>query len=227
MPRYYHESSFHKQTRFIRKLRYILLFLIVAIALIGGYLVFAARKDARTANLPSQPTTQTTAVYAAPVEIFSTQYFQFQGNKHWTFVASESSGTKFVYRYLRDLLIEHELVIYVNPTQSLPDATRVLPVIVQSSGSLTPGVVSDLCKNAPNLKNISNIHLLTLSEVEFSCNPDSTAYTVAVGQKDGSSIMSLTRADGTRAKYSIIYKNLTARPDGREITELVSTFQAR
>lgn len=201
--------------------------MIVAVSIIGAYLFVSTNKDRKTADVPSKPTTPTTSIYTPPVEVFSTQYFQFQGNKHWTFIASESTPNKFLYRYLRDTLIEHELAIYINPIGNLPDSTRVLPVTIKSNNSLAAENVSEMCKSAKNLKNITSIHQFQLFGVEFTCNPDSIAYTVAVGKKDGKSPFVLTRSDGTSALYGMIYKNLTAKPNGREIVDLMNSFQSR
>lgn len=229
MPRYYHEHSYHKQTRFLRKVRIVLILLAVIIAVTGAYLIYDSRRSARKSSAPSAPTQETTSVFTAPVEVFSTQYFQFQANRKWTFIASESNATKFTYRYLAGGLIEHELLIFINVGNDriVPAATRVMPVELGAGDELVPGPVSDSCQKgyAANEQRIER--LVTFGGVRFLCDPNSPHYSVVLGTKNGSSLMTLKRQDGSTAVYGVYYRNFKAKPDERPLKEIAKTFKAR
>jgi len=228
MPRYYHEHSFHKQTRFIRRFRVFIIIVILLAAAAGGVLYADAFLQRKKAAAPSKPTNESRAVVASSTDVFRTQYFQFQASKNWTFVANESSDKKFVYRYLRETLVQHSLVVYVNnDTESKESASRML-IVKQNEASLQPGDLSEHCKTLlpKDAKNI--VQQATFQGATFECTPDDQAYSVILGMagQDASSLK-LKRSDGTTASYTVVYQNLTTNPGTKEIYDIAGSFQAR
>lgn len=227
MPRYYHDHSYHHQIRFLRKARFTLIMLVLVAAAAGIYLVYDSIRAGKRANTPSKPTALVTSAYAVPVEVFSTKYFQFQADKNWTFIASESNDKKFVYRSLRKNFIEHEFILYVNSTDAMPEATHVLPVTLDADGTLVPDKASDHCKKVLKPTDARGIQMMTYMDVMFLCDPDANHYTVVVGLKGGKSSMDLSQPDGKTVRYGMIYRNVTAEPDDAEIITIVRSFQPR
>ncbi|OGL30582.1 hypothetical protein A3F37_01795 [Candidatus Saccharibacteria bacterium RIFCSPHIGHO2_12_FULL_41_12] len=223
--RYHYQLDHHHQKKFLRRTSWFLIFVIVCIVGFAGY-AYIDNLNESSANTEEKTTSGASAGYFAPaVGIIRSPYFQFQANKSWAQATSDSTGNKFVYRSLRDSLIERELTIYVNGSPSL-SATRVLPVNLKGTAEFLPQAVSDHCgKTFPTKQ--QSIQSVTLDRVNFNCQPDSTAYTVFVGLVGGSTQIALTRPNGQKAMYTIYYSDVTATPSVSHLSEIISTFQAR
>jgi hypothetical protein len=227
MPRYYYDHSFHRQTRFLKIIRRFVTGVVAVLIGIGIYLIVDTQRSARLATVPSNPTEQTTAIYSAPVEVFSTKYFQFQASRNWVFIASESSDNQFVYRKFNKTLVEHEMYIHINDPVFRQAATYVLPVKSNADGSLDPADVSDHCKSAFHGPLPGAPQVATVAGVRFLCNPSGAEYKVIAGINGASSSMQLERPDGSSATYHIIYNNVKFSPDAREFIKIIDTFQTR
>lgn len=227
MPRYYHNSSYHHQTRFIRKARKMVVGILVIVVIVGLFVFIDSSRETEQASMPSQPTQEISANYSQPVEIFRSQYFQFQTNKNWKQISNETTGSKFVYRSFDGTLVEHELMIFINDKSIPIETTHILPVELGPNYKLVAGKVSDHCRTAFKTQNPKSSNSIRLSEVQFACNPESLSYTVSVGLKDGSAPMNLIRPDGSKSVYGLIYTDFTASPDDHEIQEIITAFQIR
>lgn len=171
-----------------------------------------------------------TSVQAPSVMIFRTPYFQFQAGKSWAEAARESRDNTYVYRSFRGTLIEDELIVYVNPPGSLLTSlksTRVQPVTINADGSLeAAGSISESC--SPSVKTVNRDPApVKLQGVSFTCHVDSTIFDVLVGQVEGSPLLAMRRPNEEAIKYILHYKDLRAMPTGRELKEIVNSFQAR
>jgi hypothetical protein len=223
----YHVSSRRKK-KFLRRvyLTAIAFLLLVALAVaairLDGYL-------SSQQNTPESTTSQQSTEYFAPsTNIFSSPYFQFQTDKNWAEAASESTKNKFVYRSLRSNLVEHELTIFVDNIPSTLSANRVLPVISKKDDSeLSAGSTSDHCIKANGGVSLAADKMLNTGGVDLLCDLDNTSYVVLAGEKGGSTKMTLKRPDGGTAVYSILYKNVTAKPDSVQLYDIISSFQTR
>lgn len=227
MPRYYHNSSYHHQARFIKKVRKFLLIIFGVMALVGLVIFVDSLRSKELSETPSETTQVTTSTVSPSVKIFKTSHFQFQTPKSWTEIAGETTQNKFVYRSFDKSLIKQELTIYVNSTEVPPAATYVLPVTIQPTGRLAPGDLSEHCKKGAAANVPKDPQSITFAEVVFRCNPDSVDYIVVVGQKQGTYKITLSRPDETLSSYVIIYRNLTAKPDADELRSIIESFQTR
>jgi hypothetical protein len=227
MPRYYHEHSYHRQTRFIKRVKRLLLALIIVILLAGAYLAIDAMLQQRRSNQESAPSEKTTSIYAPKTQFFSTQYFQFEASNDWAHMANESSGNKFVYRRAQRGIVSQNLVITVNDGKPVAEVTRVLPVEVGPGGNLIPGTVSDHCSKYLPKTAAKISQMVTVEGVEFLCDYDASDYLVVIGAKGSSPPVKLTRPNGESATYTIMYMNVTATPEGEEIKRMMSTFHSR
>ncbi len=227
MSHYYREHSFHKKSRFLQRFRIFIILCVVLVIAAGGFLLVDSIILKRKTVIPSKPTTETKAAIVSSIDIFKTQHFQFQASKKWIFVANESTDTKFVYRYLRETLVEHALTIYVNDPSEKDSASRLL-LVSQTEASLKAGELSEHCKtllpkDARNVKQQANFKGAT-----FMCTPDSQEYSIVLGMNgQDASALRLKRPDGSDVTYSIVYQNLTISPNTREIYDIAGSFQVR
>jgi hypothetical protein len=224
MRSYYHHVNYHHRARIYRRIK-VLVLTVIGCALVAGLIVLIDNLiQTKKSNTPS-PTSQSGASsFSNQIEVFATQYFRFQADNSWINIASESTPNSFKYLSSRGPLVEHELTIYVDTTSPTFEATRVIPV-AQNNSVLVPEATSEHCKEAaPSLKNPG---LIRSNGVDFICNPDSSSYHVAVGIKNGNTVMRLQRPDGSFLNYTIHYKNLTAMPDDLQIQNILKSFEIR
>ncbi len=231
MPRYYRESTYHRQVRFIKRIKRIVLTFLIVIAFVGCFIVYDMFRSSRQAGNLGDPV-QTNSTFTSSFEIHRTQYFQFQASKKWAEIASETKNNHYVYRSFDGPLVEQELVIDVNNTSpevlALVQITRVLPVSIADKGRLViEGQTEEHCLKAVKPGGGRNPQIVTQHQVTFACNPDSPLYGVVVGLIGGSDIIPITRPDGTKVNYKITYKNLTALPNSRDLRNIIETFEAR
>lgn len=227
MPRYYHEHSYHKQTRFIKKVRVIFAFILLVGLLVGAFVGVDAYRSNHAAQVASAPTQQVTSVYSPKTKIFTTQYFQFQAGTTWSSIASETTDTVFTYRSSRRGLTEQDLTIMINSRTPPKDFGRVLPVDVGADQTITPGNVSALCGKTLPATAPKVTQQVTIDGVSFLCDYDATDYIAIVGKRGSTAPLLLTRPNGTKASYTIIYRNSSATPDDQAIREILSSFQTR
>ncbi len=169
-----------------------------------------------------------TSIQSPSVEIFRTAYFQFQANKTWLADAKETTVNKFVYRSFRGPLIEHELNIYVNPSIQSIDVSYVQPVRPKPDGGFeVVGGISQHCRSALPDEEKKQIRTVTLNDTTFTCRGDGSNFDVVISQIGGSPYIELWRPDNTHARYLIVYKDLTAGGDGRELGGIIKSFQTR
>jgi hypothetical protein len=224
--KYNQQLDYRKRKRFIRRV-WLGVFLVMGLFCVGLAFLYYENFRASNYNAPEQTTTTETSAYFAPsFKVLRSQFFQFQANNNWVEVPSESTANKFVYRYNRSNLVEHELVVYVNEVPANVKANRVLPVEINMGNQLQRSSVSDHC-NSLLKSNTSTDPVITFQRVTFACNADSTNYSVIVGQQDGRTSLTMIRPDSTSAQYTILYNNLKATPDAGELYQIVDSFQTR
>ncbi len=229
MPSYYQNSSFRHHKRLFRKLFYKVLVFTLTVLIVGITLFYITWRGRRPATSPDPPISELTEQYQASKETFSTQYFQLKANLSWKQVQNETTANKFVYRSLKDSLIEHELVVSINDGNSTTPVatTHILPVEIGLNRQIVADKVSDRCRKSLPSNNQKSEAMVTVNEVLFLCNPDDVSYIVAVGLKGAAAPMQLTRPSGKVTTYGIIYRNLTTNPDDKELQEILNTFQLR
>lgn len=224
---YYQSDQHHRFHHHTRRAKWLLAGLLIALPLVIGAVLFAMQFFVKPEVQPPTSAVQT-SVQAPSIIVFRTPYFQFQAGKTWTEVAKETTDNKFVYRALKGPIVEHDLTIYVNPSIQQLDATRIQPVEPQPDGTLkvTEGI-SDHCDTTLPAGNKDREQVMNLKGVTFMCDADDTIYDVLVGKVKGTPFMDLIRPDGSTARYVISYRDLTASPSGRELREIVRSFQTR
>ncbi len=222
----YDHLHYHRSRKKLLR-RFYILMTIVAIGILGFFgKIFYDNFQASNYNSPEQTTSGvTSSTIVSDVQIFRSPYFQFQANKTWNEDSANSSEGKYVYKSIRNGLIEHQLTIYVNNAPQDVGVTRVLATVAEKDGGLGIVAMSDHCSKAPESK--GSAAKVTLEQVTFPCFGDDTRYTALVGLQGGTTNMSLVRPDGTQASYVIQYANVTAHPDSIQLEEIVGSFQTR
>ncbi len=240
MALYQHHINNHRRSKRAGKFKRVSLVLGILI-LLGGvgvgvdWLITNIRATKTVTSIESSATVQ-----SARINIFQTPYYRFQADSSWREVTDElnlgqsQDGSKqFLYRSYDKNFIEHELWVTVNlPREqavvrhNVP--TRVLPVSVGEDGSILPlDVVSDPCvevlpKENPNLE----IQTVTQKDISYLCNPNQVNdYTVTAGVPGKDNRILVPQKDGERATLTIVYRNITASPDSRQLESILNTFK--
>lgn len=224
---YYHQANYHRAKRFTRRFKHILIGVFLLIMLGAAAIGFDYLWENLQQSGQKTVTTATSDYYSAPVKIFRSPYFQFQTDNSWSEVTSESQTNVYAYRRARQQFIDHELFIYVNKIPPNLAATRTLPVNLTSTGELLPLKVSKHCTDTFEPKAPKSIKVVALDNVSFLCNPHDSAYTVILGVQEAGTELKLPRPDKSTATFVIVYKNLTALPEGSQIEQITETFQTR
>ncbi len=211
--------------RLVRFLK--LLSVLVLVGVVVGVIVIidALRENKPTTEVTSRPTE---SAIVARDNVIRSAYFQFQAPKNWIEVANESKAPNFVYREMSGQLIRRELRIFVNSDISLPKASRVLP-IAPNGDRLTVGSVSEHCSTDKRFTaGPDNPVVMAWQGVMMTCDPDTVStYAVVVGQVGPTPSVTLTRPDGTKASYKIIYHDFTASPSTNSLVGILQSFQTR
>lgn len=239
MAPYSHHINTHHRARRARKFRKLTKAVLALLLLI----IFGVGVDWFMTNIRSSRTVVSSesnaTVQSARINIFQSPYFHFQANSSWREVTDElnlkdiGGTTQYLYRSFDNDFIEHELWVTVN----LPDGfkiashyipTRVVPVRIESDGSLTQiGSVSKPCvdvlpKENPNLES----HVVKQNDIEYFCNPNEVNdYHVAVGIPGGTIKLSNNSVDNQKAVITVTYRNVTAIPNPNEIEDILQTFK--
>jgi hypothetical protein len=228
MSRYQYQTSYYHKRKKARRLHIFGILVVCVISLAIAYVVFDLVKEG--ASETSVTSESSASVQSAAINIFRTEYFQFQAPRSWREVASESKGTRFVYRSYRGPLVERDLIIEVNPQQKVPlssvKTTRVWAVKINESGLLTPvGSVSKHCKEAVAEAANQAPQILTLDEVTFPCHPNGGLYEVVAGEMGGTEDLTISRPDGTTATYNIYYRDVTVKSDPEFFRGIIESFR--
>ncbi len=201
-----------------------LLALVILVIFVDNFL------QKRKAEIPSKPTQPISSTVSPSIEIFTSQYFQFQTNKKWRFIANESTGTKFTYRRGTDNLVSVDMTVYINSAPSDLQATRVLPVVFdENTKSLKASFVSEHCRKnlSKDIQDRQGEASISLNSVKFLCDVDGTNFTAIVGQENGTPVMNYLHSDGTPVSYLVYFRDLRSTPDPNELRDIMNSFQIR
>ncbi len=230
MYRYKYNRSYHHKSRKARR-SVIMAVVFVTVVLSGaGYIAYdVARQTMNKSATVSQASYS--SVQGTSINLFRTQYFQFQADDSWKEVAAESRDGHYVYRSMKGTLVTRDITIDVNNTKpesvALLRTNHIMPVTIDASGRLLPqGGAGDHCKTAMPKGAPVVPTPVTQRQVRFVCTPDSVLYQVAVGVVGGSTNMQLTRNDGTKAVYTITFRDLTVESTDAPLRSILTSFQA-
>jgi hypothetical protein len=207
-----------------RLLAGILVVLIIAGAVAAVFYDLA--HGGKTTGLPASGPTYHEKIAGA--QVFKSTYFQFSDTDKWVLAADQSTANKFTYIDYVAKLPAHAVSVYVNQTPSSIDlaTTRVLPVNLINGNAFQAQTISDPCGQQYKPTDPKRVKAIPLAGTTMLCVPDSPQYTAEVGQVGGDYNLTLKRANGTTARYIIVYHNLTATPDPGPFLRIMKTFQA-
>ena len=231
MYRYKYNTSYHHKSQRARRSTVIAAALLIVTIGAAAYIAIDTFiQSTKKQDATSQPTFS--SVQGASINLFRTEFFQFQADSTWKEIPNESTKGYYVYRSFKGPLVEHDLVVEVNnpKEEALPNVrtNRVMPVEVDSTGkfNIVAGAGEHCKTQLP--KDTPNMPLrVTQKQVSFVCTPDSVLYEVKLGVVGGSTKMQLPRPDGSRATYVVTYRNLKFTPDDTLLRNIVDTFQTR
>ncbi len=179
-------------------------------------------------NSAPQTSTQNKTVNYQPYKTFNSPYFSFQTDQNWEAVPAESNSNTFVYRSIKNKLVERDLTVYVNSLPINSMLTYILPVQLQSDRFLTDDV-SDHCRSsvpASYLASSRNPTTTTIKKVSFKCQVDGTSTTIGTGVEGGSYQADLVRQDGSKARYFLLYHDLSFTPRPQLFKTIVDSFRS-
>jgi hypothetical protein len=231
---YRHNDSLHKHKKKANKLKNLAILLLalltICVIVVGvDWLITKLSASNTVVGSVSNATVQ-----SARINVFQTPFYRFQANESWREVTSQYNDpeNEYIYRSYNNGLIEHELWITVDKQKSFDlekhYPTRVLPVRIESDGRLTKlGTVSERCVTAlPNGEQSNqDPQIVVQEEVSYFCYPNSTAFNVTIGVPGGTNELIMPRNNGSNIPVTIIYKNVTAFPDTRQIELILDTFR--
>jgi hypothetical protein len=233
MKRYLHESGYHhsvshyQQTRFKKRFKKVLIFIVFVLIAVSGYLYYDSIQERQKVSESYSESGITTSTILGSSEVFQTSFFQFQAPSGWVEVGSLSRPGMYVYRKMNQNLIQQDLTIYVDNDPDARNITYIAPVSFKNDGSFDVKGVFGHCEEGLPEGSGARPTEITYKEVTFTCAPGTSIYTAAVGQVGKNLDLALRRPDGERATYHIVYRNVTVSPDGDELLEILKSFRTR
>lgn len=160
-------------------------------------------------------------------KLFKNQFFEFYSSDDWRLL-NEGSPNKIGYAQYSDGVVAASFVVYVNQTP-IPDqlkATMALPVSINGNSFSKIGSISEPCGQtyAPNALKV--IKEISISSTSMLCQPDSSVYTLIVGQVGGDYNLKMVRSSGQVANYIIIYTSSSFIPSAASFMNLIPTFKS-
>jgi hypothetical protein len=211
---------------FKASLVFLLFITIVSSVIFADWLILKLKDDVVVSS-PAK-----SSVQSANINIFQTPYYRFQANDTWTEVSDQFSSpdNEYIYRSIENGLIKHELWVTVKEEKKFElekhYPTRILPVRIEQNGRLSAiGGVSDRCIEAlPENDSNFDPRIVTQKNISYLCYPNSTAYNVTVGVPGETNLLRFKNTSGDSVPITIIYKNVTAYPEARQLEQILSTF---
>src|SRR3990167_509698 len=226
MSKYFIGVNHTKQKRFFRRSKKFILIIIFLLLIAGAVIVVDSYINKRIADAPSSLSESSKTTVTPDIEIFTTNFFQFQTDKYWKYITNDSTPNKYVYRRTNGKIIYSDMTVYVNSIPSDMQATRLLPVDYdETSKMLKAQELTDHCRaNIPAAeRDRIGEKEITLKDVKFLCDVDGTLVTEIAGKINDTPRMKLPRTDGSTAEYIIYYRDLRAIPLNSEFMDIINT----
>jgi hypothetical protein len=165
---------------------------------------------------------------AGAQKTFRSAYFQFQDSGNWVLNAKESTDNKYIYYKYHGLIVEHQLIVYVNqvPISLYLAVSRSLPVRIVNNNGFDVTNVSEPCGRTYGPTDQHKIKEVSLNQTTLLCDPDTPQYSVVLSEIGGDYKLRLQRLDGAQVQFIITYHNLTLDPSQDTIKNVASSFQA-
>jgi hypothetical protein len=227
MSHYYFGDHHRLRHKFVKRVKILSVLVGGLLILIAGGVIFDVFINRNESTKTTDSTLVTKATFQSTSQIFRTAFFQFQAPHNWTSIPTETTPNKFVYRSLNKQLVLQELDIYVNSPLVDKLVTYVLPIKVDDSG-FTPLELSQNCRSVYKPGSIpANPEHILFQGLRIYCNHGSPDFVVQIGSDKGEVKMHLKRPDGSYADYQLIFSDVTALPNDRDLRTILPSFQTR
>lgn len=162
------------------------------------------------------------------LKTFRSGSFQFKDTGNWVLNTKESTENKFIYHKHKGVIVEHQLIIYVNqvPIPLYLAAARALPVRIVNGDSFDATDVSGHCISQYGEGEPHRIKHVSINGATMLCDPDTPQYSVVLAEIGGDYKLNMNRIDGSPVQFVITYKNLTLEPVPDTVKNISTTFQA-
>ncbi len=223
---YYHHDNHLKRQKYVKRFRWfgwgIFIAILLIVIFVILYLVFFVKPEE-----PGVTSTATTTAFSKPISVFKTPYYQFQAGEHWESVATDEEGHFYYRNRLPDKSISlHDLDIRINPTKQQIDraaASRVQAITIDDNLFQPVNGISEPCQSLS--EDLVDNDTVTLDEVTFKCTTGSAIFDVIVARKSGGVVIETVTGEGNPISILMYYRDLRSVPDGKELAEIVRTFQ--
>ena len=200
----------------------------IAITLIIiGALAIAYFYESSSDKRQKTPATQVQNHQTGLFKTFRNRLFQFKDTSNWVLDKEKTTSNRYVYNRYRGLIIEHQLIIYIDHTPDTVDvlATRAFPVRIVNNNSFDATGVSTPCVKFYDSYNPQDIKEINVNGALIICDPKSAAYTVIVSEIGGDYKLNLKRSNQSNVQLIITYRDLTANSQPYTIKNIVANFQ--
>jgi hypothetical protein len=224
---YHHLSKTHqKQKRSRRVLNFSLVF--IGIIMVGAFSVVTDNFFNRSQGVEIESAGTQAKVQSSSINIFRTQYFQFQADTSWREVTDQLDPSTFVYRSYDQQLVQHQFVVQVDNIKPIAlaneNTTRVQPVTIDNNRLVPSGKVSDHCGTLVDDGSIKQARI-SYKEAEFPCNPDGQSFVSAVSVIGGNEFIDHISGGGDKIRFKLTYQDSTYSPSGRPLLGIINSFQ--
>ncbi|MBA3757478.1 hypothetical protein H0X09_01270 [Candidatus Saccharibacteria bacterium] len=221
---YGHRQPVRRRSSYYSHFMGILLALVIVIGLgVGFFFYDKYRNDNQKRPVSQARVTEVSSV----LKTFRSGYFQFKDTGNWVLTQKESTESKFIYYKYRGLLVEHQLIVYVNqiPIPLYLAAGRALPVRIVNSDSFDVTSVSEPCGKSYEQGELPKVRSISINQATILCSPDTPLYSVVLAEIGGDYKLNLRRSDGSPAQLIITYRDLTLDPKQDTIKNIARSFQ--
>jgi hypothetical protein len=213
-----------RRTRLRHRIGLVLL-LLVLVAGISAAIVYDLHRSNKTSPVTSKVQTKD---FEGNLQTFRSTYFQFQDSGKWVLSTNESTPDKVVYYKYHGLLVQYQLIVYINqvPIPLYLAVARTLPVRIVNHNSFDVTTVSEPCGKTYAKSELHKVKTVSINQAMMLCDPDTPSYSVVLSQIDGNYQLPMTRLSGAPVQFVITYRDLTLDPRPDTLLRVANSFQA-
>ncbi|HEX5395314.1 MAG TPA: hypothetical protein VFW52_03135 [Candidatus Saccharimonadales bacterium] len=214
----------HWYNKFRMRRRLVAAFALIILIAAAALVIDLIRSDS---TQPETSAIQNVAIGDA-LKTYKTDYFSFQDTGKWVLSKQESTKTKYAYTQFRGVQPQYQLTIYVNenPIPLYSAVPRVLPVRLVNDNSFDITNVYGPCGKQYKPGELHKVKTVTIEGANMLCDPDTPQYSVVLAEVGGDWHLDMKRSNGSRAKYVILYRDVTLHPGADPIIQIADSFKS-
>jgi hypothetical protein len=162
------------------------------------------------------------------MKTYKTDYFSFQDTGKWVLNKKDSTRTKYSYFKYLGVQPQYQLTIYVNenPTPLYSAVSRVLPIRLVNDNAFDATSVYGPCVKSYKSSELHTVKEVIIQGASMLCDPDTPQYSVVLAEVGGDWRLTMHRRDGSTAKYTIVYRDLSLDPEDGPLSQIADSFKS-